>query len=153
MKELRIKTDMAGNLDKDDCRDRFKIMQNKDAFSYYLFNCLSYSFSEHVNGFFEVSVLCTLVKSASNIFSCNEEAEHRSMCIIMSLEKFDFIEIKVINGESGYMKSTISAEDFSYFCEMAKKFCNEFDQVLSGLLDIFKDWIVDSEQKKKEEIT
>lgn len=147
-KEVKINMDIVGNLDKDDYRDRFKIMQNKDAFNYYLFNCLIFLFSEHVNGFFDSCVLCSIIKSSTNIFSCNEEAQSVSGCIIMSLDTFGFIEIKVINDKDNYIKSTINTEEYNYYCEQAKKFCKGFEIVLSGCLDIFKDWIVYSENKK-----
>lgn len=148
--ELRINVhvDIVGGLDRANLSDRFKIMQNKDAFSYYLFNCLIYLFSEHVNGFFDSHVLYVMMKTNTDLFSYgNDEAANRSICIFTSLETFGFVKFKAIN-EDAYIRSTLDDKSFNYFCNLAKKFCKEFDQVLSGFLGIFKEWIIHSERKK-----
>lgn len=147
MKYKYMSTNIVGDLDKDDCCDRFQIMQNRLSFDYCIFNCLVYLFSEHVNGFFESHVLGVIVNSATNMFSCKEESSHLSLCILLYLGKFDFVELKVIDRKGTYVKSSIGVEGFNDCVSRAKKFCKEFEQVLDSCLDVFKQWIVYSEHK------
>lgn len=152
MKTEYVKVDIVGDLNKDDCCDRFQIMQNRESFDCCFLSCIIYLFSEHVNGFFEVYTLPVIVSNCSNLnlFSSKKKLSERAAHIILLFESFDLVECKFINDGDVYIRSTIGEVGFNDCCKRANKFCKDFQSILSTCLAAFKEWIAYSEKKEKD---
>ena len=136
--KIKIVVDIVGNLNKDDVFDRFEIMRNNHLYDCCFFNCIIYSCSKSVNGFFEVAMmLATMDKVAPNMFSGEGEREITPAHILVNFSRFDIIEVKHIENEL-YIKSLIKKEDFNRYCDLAKKFCKEYETVLYSCVEAFE---------------